>query len=87
MGDAEFVALAARVGMNLNCGRDFALRGGLADALAEASGKFTVRVEKVQAMRHAAEITRGEAQPSAGFPVLGVKAGDGDFIESGKISW
>lgn len=84
-GEAEDIALPAKVREDLNSKGDLAALDALVDLLDEACGEFAVGVERAEFLSHAAEIARCEAQPAAGFPIFSVEAGERDFVELGEI--
>ena len=79
------VGNAAKVREDFKGKRDLVALNELDDALAEAGGKLAVAVEEAQAVGHAAEIARREAQPAAGSPFIRIEARERDFVEDGEI--
>ena len=56
-----------------------------ADLLEKASGEFAVAVEKVQALRQAAEIARSKTQPAASGPSIGVETFESNRVQLGEL--
>jgi hypothetical protein len=70
----------------LNLDRDSNIPGlnPTANPLDEVSGKFLIAGEQAQALRKAAKVTRGKAQPAARGPIISLEAIESKGIEHGQ---